>query len=527
MLTIEFHPLGFEDGRFGILMASCQDGFLRLWSVDMRRKSVSDPPMKYYCKTLARESIRLASFSNSGTRIVTGATDGIVRLLHTPSREEVMRAEPFPTMQPYVYFLDEHDGYVNCVHFSSDGRELLTAGWDGTVRLWTFNEANKTWTARCFSSLQIAPQMARRGRKVTMASFACDDRLVLAAVNELFVIMVWDKVTGALLHTLRHHTADIQILVPHPTLERVLLSASYDGTVAVWDMLSGRLLCSFKGRGQCKYLDGTFSPGGEYFALTDDIGRVSLFALGVSPDSFALAPDVQVLASDWLDAAFDDSRNPVDPLANRPCHLVPPRITCDLERRPNPMITTREFFQPVVLDTWMGSEAQKRQEALLKQQLESETGLFDLELSVCPPGYYLSHICIYLLVSHPRTRDRRNEDTRMAQMSKSTLKMAYSGRCKLKTKQRQLKLRTESGDTLVAPRASLQSSPMTKRPKFTIRLLSANTDTVDVQSKGPDIAKNENWARLNGSQSMTGGIVLTCLSSGTLWPTSLKAIVPS
>jgi len=157
--------------------------------------------MRYFCKTLARESIRLASFSNSGTRIVTGATDGIIRLLHTPTRDEIARGDSFPILyQPYVWFLDEHEGYVNCVHFSKDGRELLTAGWDGQVRLWVYSGPAHAWVSRSFSSVGVAPQMGRRGRKVTMVSFACDDQLIVFAVNELFAILVpWGIIVLALI----------------------------------------------------------------------------------------------------------------------------------------------------------------------------------------------------------------------------------------------------------------------------------------------------------------------------------------
>lgn len=51
MLTIEFNPVSFEDGRHGILMCTGSDGYLRLWSIDMRRKVASDPVLCSLCSS--------------------------------------------------------------------------------------------------------------------------------------------------------------------------------------------------------------------------------------------------------------------------------------------------------------------------------------------------------------------------------------------------------------------------------------------------------------------------------------------
>ncbi len=245
VLTIEFHPLSFEDGRNGILMATCTDGFLRLWNVDIRRKTFSDSPMKYYCKTLTRDTIRLASFSPSGTRIVVGATDGIIRLLRTPAKDTIVRGDTFPTLQPYIYYLEDHEGYVNCIHFSMDGTEFITGSWDGTVRLWSFDEGSFSWKSECYSSYDHFPSdNIGRGRKVTMISFARNDEIILTAVNELFVVLVFEKSTGELLHTLKYHTKDIQVVVPHPSILDLVMTASYDGSVALWNISTGQILFS-------------------------------------------------------------------------------------------------------------------------------------------------------------------------------------------------------------------------------------------------------------------------------------------
>lgn len=57
---------------------------------------------------------------------------------------------------------------------------------------------------------------------------------------------------------------------------------------------------------------------GSYFALTDDMGRVSMFAAGVSEDHYFLSPDSQFLASDWHVPIFHENGIVIDPLTQVP-----------------------------------------------------------------------------------------------------------------------------------------------------------------------------------------------------------------
>ncbi len=132
--------------------------------------------------------------------------------------------------------------------------------------------------------------------------------------------------------------------------------------------------------------------------LADDLGRISIFGSGISPDTYSLAPDCQLLLQDWMEPVFDESRTPIDPIAQRPSFLVPPRLTCGLERTPNPVITTPEFFTTVVPEGWFESANQIRHEELVQSQLKSETKLFAKELAACPPG---------IAPKHSRSRKRR------------------------------------------------------------------------------------------------------------------------
>lgn len=71
---------------------------------------------------------------------------------------------------------------------------------------------------------------------------------VLAAVSD-HTIRVWSADTGQLQHKLMKtgpadsdsgHSASIHILEAHPSHPSLVLSASYDGLIIVWDITSGQ-----------------------------------------------------------------------------------------------------------------------------------------------------------------------------------------------------------------------------------------------------------------------------------------------
>lgn len=84
---------------------------------------------------------------------------------------------------------------------------------------------------------------------ITLHGIACcrqvvwthDDSRLVAAVSDN-TIRVWNAASGALIHLLKEHTQQVQVLETHPHDRRLAMTAGYDGKVLLWDIEAGRCL---------------------------------------------------------------------------------------------------------------------------------------------------------------------------------------------------------------------------------------------------------------------------------------------
>jgi eukaryotic-like serine/threonine-protein kinase len=141
-----------------------------------------------------------------------------------------------------VLELKGHTDWVNRVLFMPDGKHLLTAGRDKTLRIWDSASGKEV---RLIKDLQVG----------AVALALSPDGLLLATTagkwnkeKQHFIgeISLFDARTGKLARTIQGHAEPIGAVAFHPTAKQ-LATASNDGTLKVWDSAAGKEVHSLKG----------------------------------------------------------------------------------------------------------------------------------------------------------------------------------------------------------------------------------------------------------------------------------------
>jgi WD40 repeat protein/serine/threonine protein kinase len=154
-----------------------------------------------------------AALSGDGHRVVTGGTDGAVRLWDVESGRE-------------LNYLRGHSGEVYGVALAPDGRAAVSGGLDGTARLWDLETGHE----------RHLPQAG--GDRVWSVAFSPDGGHVAAGDRDGFV-RLWD-VSGKAPRRrplLKWHADAVRSLAFAPD-GQMLASADW-GRIILWDVASG------------------------------------------------------------------------------------------------------------------------------------------------------------------------------------------------------------------------------------------------------------------------------------------------
>ena len=155
------------------------------------------------------------------------------------------------------YLISIHKRIISA-RFSTDCKSILTASWDGTVKLWDLS-------GKCLNTFT--------GLKndVSYANFSPDGKFILTSSYDQ-TAKIWD-LSGKCLITLSGHS-DRVMSASYSSDNKLIITASFDRTAKLWD-LSGKCLITFSGHSG-GLTSAVFSPDCKYIltASSDATAKV-------------------------------------------------------------------------------------------------------------------------------------------------------------------------------------------------------------------------------------------------------------
>ena len=240
VLTID-HGEPVDWARFspdGARILSLSNSSARLWDARQGR----------LLKILEQgQGVGQAAFSSDGRHLVTAGQDHSVRVWDAIDGK-------------LIASLPGHTALVETAAFSPDGKLIVTGGMDKTARVWDWQQQRGVATLKGHSN------------SVVDAEFSPDGRYVVTASRDK-TARVWDSVTGRVVMILRGHRDEIATASFSPGGSLILTSGA-DNTARLWSSADGQPLRVLQHRGIVE--SARFSPDGQLIATAsfDNAARI-------------------------------------------------------------------------------------------------------------------------------------------------------------------------------------------------------------------------------------------------------------
>lgn len=185
-----------------------------------------------------------------------------------PKRNSRNTAKPAASVLPLgvklVHTLKGHTGEIGRIAWSPDGQMLASPSMDKLIHLWDVQTGKLLHTLYGHTESVLAVAFDPTGR--TLASGGGDERNRTQRNRPIYI---WDVGSRALRQRLKGQDGTVSTLAFDPTGE-ILASGSFDGTVVLWDVASGKPVRTI---GEAK----------------NDINRISVYSLAFHPTGRTLA----------------------------------------------------------------------------------------------------------------------------------------------------------------------------------------------------------------------------------------------
>jgi len=211
-------------------------------------------------KFLISQTLRWAPrFGNTFT------PNGIYSVLGVDKNIRIVELESGQTIKELI----GHQDVIHSIDFSPNGKQLVSAGWDGRIILWDL-----------YSGLQIHQFKGQSGR-VYEAKFVSDPGFVISGGSDR-IARLWNSETGEKILEFKGHKGSVTSVDATADM-KYLVTGSQDGTVKIWDLKTGQELYTHFLTGGRNWAART--EDGRFYA-TDDAMKSVFFVRGM--ESYAL-----------------------------------------------------------------------------------------------------------------------------------------------------------------------------------------------------------------------------------------------
>ncbi|MEX0716716.1 MAG: protein kinase [Planctomycetaceae bacterium] len=216
------------DGSFIVLVGGNE---ARRWNVASRQIAATFRP---------HDSVATAGFSADGRYVVTGSWDHSVKIWNAATGASEFKLE------------EKHHGAIASARFSpiAESYSLLTAGADGTARLWDWDPEAR--------EISLAAEFRGHEKPLVDAVFSPDGRRILTA-SEDGTAKLWD-LSGRELAVLKKHDLALTAVAFSPDGKRAL-TGSEDMTAIVWELARAEPVVTLAGH-TATVASVAFSPDG-------------------------------------------------------------------------------------------------------------------------------------------------------------------------------------------------------------------------------------------------------------------------